>query len=203
MVPLSMPLFVGEVWTLQDAHTWGLCSLSTRLWWTISGIHWWHWSPKSLRNPEVVRRQKKFKGEYVTKTPPAPITILPSVKSPTNVQHELVLLSSTAHWQNKIRRKEVPKTKKATNRCTQCKLDSRPDSFTKFVCVGCGYLPLCNPASKRKIKGNCFEKYHRAKKIAIMQGQRELAKQLEELDWCVFVFFLWSAIFVLFANYTR
>ena len=141
-----------------------------------------HWGPNSLRPPEVIRRQKKFKGTYVNQTPPAPVPIIPTIKSPTNVKHELVLLSSTTHWQNKIRRKEVPKNKKASLRCVQCKAEGRPDSFSKFVCLGCGYVPLCNDETKRKIKHNCFHRYHVLKKVQVMQGQRELAKMIEEVD---------------------
>ena len=143
-----------------------------------------HWGPKSLQSPDVVRRQKKFKGKYQAKTPPTPITIVPPVKSPTfhSVKHELLLLSKTAHWQNQVRRKEIPKTKRASLRCVQCRKDGRPNIFTKWVCAGCSYLPLCNPKWKRKVKANCFERYHAIKKIAILQGQRELAKQLEEVS---------------------
>ena len=144
--------------------------------------HCWDLGAKSPQSPDAHRRTKNVKGRYAQKTSPTPITLIPTVKSPTSVQHELVLLSKTSHWQNKIRRKEVPKNKKASARCVQCKLEGRPNSFSKFVCLGCGYLPLCHPKWKRKLKHNCFQRYHAAKKIAIMQGQRELAKQLEEVD---------------------
>ena len=40
----------------------------------------------------------------------------------------------------------------------------------------------CNPKLKRKVKHNCYQRYHPVKKISIMQGQRELAKKLEEVD---------------------
>jgi len=140
------------------------------------------WGAKSLLSPDVVRKTAKQKGRRAPKTPPTPITLIPTVKSPTGVQHELVLLSETAHWKNMIRRKEVPKNKKASHRCWQCKKEGRRNSFTKFVCVGCGYLPLCNPKWKRKVKQNCFQQYHAVKRISIMQGQRELARKLEEVD---------------------
>ena len=41
---------------------------------------------------------------------------------------------------------------------------------------------MCHPKWKRKVKHNCFQRFHAAKKISIMQGQRELAKKLEEVD---------------------
>ena len=140
------------------------------------------WGAKSLLSPDVARRTHKIKGKHAPKTPPKPITLIPTVKSPTGVKHELVLLSETAHWQNMIRRKEIPKKKKPSHRCVQCKQEGRRNSFTKFVCLGCGYLPLCNPKWKRKVKHNCYQQYRAVKKISIMQGQRELAKKLEEVD---------------------
>ena len=135
-----------------------------------------------MQSPDVLRRQKKFKGRYTAKTPPTPITIVPAVKSPSNVQHELVLYSKTARFQNMIRRKELPKSNKAQMRCVQCKKEGRKDVATKWVCMGCGYLPLCNAMTKRKMHHDCFKKYHAAKKVAIMQGQCELARQMEEVD---------------------
>ena len=141
-----------------------------------------HWGARSLQSPDVIRRVKKFKGRYAAKTPPTPITIVPAVKSPTNVTHELVLFKTTAKYQNMIRRKELPKTNRAQTRCVQCRTEGRKDVFTKWVCMGCGYLPLCNAKTKRKVHYDCFKKYHAAKKLAIMQGQRELSRQLEEVD---------------------
>ena len=41
---------------------------------------------------------------------------------------------------------------------------------------------LCNPKWMRKVHHNCFQKYHAVKKIAVTQGQHELAKKLEEVD---------------------
>ena len=123
-----------------------------------------------------------MKGKYVNKTPPTPVTIVPTVKSPTGVKHELVLLNKTTMHQNMIRRKEIKPTAKADKRCVQCKLEGRPNVFTKWVCLGCGYVPLCNPKWKRKVHHNCFQKYHAVKKIQVLQGQRELAKKLEEVD---------------------
>ena len=141
-----------------------------------------HWGARSLQSPEVIRRVKKFKGRYAAKTPPTPVTIVPVVKSPTNVTHELVLFKTTAKYLNMIRRKELPKTNRAQTRCVQCRTEGRKDVFTKWVCMGCGYLPLCNAKTKRKVHYDCFKKYHAAKKLAIMQGQRELSRQLEEVD---------------------
>ena len=140
-----------------------------------------HWGARSLQSPDVTRRQKKFKGKYVNKTPPTPVTIIPTVKSPTGVTHELVLLNKTALHQNMIRRKEVKPNAKAEKRCVQCKKDGRQNVFTKWVCLGCGYIPLCNPKWKRKVH-HILQKYHASKKISLMQGQRELAKKLEEVD---------------------
>ena len=107
-----------------------------------------HWGARSLKSPDVLRRQKKFKGRYTTKTPPTPITIVAAVKSPSNVTHELVLYAKTTRYQNMIRRKELPKSNKAQMRCVQCRKEGRKDVFTKWVCMGCAYLPLCNALTK-------------------------------------------------------
>ena len=85
-------------------------------------------------------------------------------------------------WLNKIRRKEIKANAKANKRCVQCKLDGKPDSFTKWVCLGCGYIYLCNAKTKRKGNQDCFAKYHQSQKIHILQGQRELAHQLGLVD---------------------
>ena len=90
-----------------------------------------HWGARSLQSPDVTRRQKKFKGKYVNKTPPTPVTIIPTVKSPTGVTHELVLLNKTALHQNMIRRKEVKPNAKAEKRCVQCKKDGRQNMFSR------------------------------------------------------------------------
>jgi len=140
------------------------------------------WGPKSLMAPEVSRRlARKSPGKH-TYSPKNPIVMLPKVQSPGNVKHELVVMSKTKMWLNKIRRKEIKANAKANKRCVQCKLDGKPDSFTKWVCLGCGYIYLCNAKTKRKGNQDCFAKYHQSQKIHILQGQRELARQLELVD---------------------
>ena len=67
-------------------------------------------------------------------------------------------------------------------------LKGRQNVFTKWLCLGCGYVPLCNPKWMRKVHHNCFQKYHAVKKISVTQGQHELAKKLEEFDWLLFCF---------------
>ena len=115
-------------------------------------------------------------------SPKNPIVMIPKLQSPGDVKHELVVMSKMKLWLNKIRRREIKPNAKANKRCVQCKIDGHPDSFTKWVCLGCGYVYLCTPLTKRKAKQNCFTKYHNAKKIDVLQGQRELARQLELVD---------------------
>jgi len=69
-----------------------------------------------------------------------------------------------------------------TNSPQSVYLKGRQNVFTKWLCLGCGYVPLCNPKWMRKVHHNCFQKYHAEKKISVTQGQHELAKKLEEVD---------------------
>ena len=92
-----------------------------------------HWGARSLQSPDVIRREKKFKGRYTAKTPPTPITIVPAVKSPTNVTHELVLFKGTTKYQNMIRRKELPKTNRAQTRCVAAAKVEKMFSLNGFV----------------------------------------------------------------------
>jgi len=133
----------------------------------------WALGSSQLAIPRCDTQGEEVQRSLHCKKPPTPIT---------NVTHELVLFKSTAKYQNMIRRKELPKTNRAQTRCVQCRTEGRKDVFTKWVCMGCGYLPLCNAKTKRKVHYDCFKKYHAAKKLAIMQGQRELSRQLEEVD---------------------
>ena len=140
------------------------------------------WGPKSLMSADVSRRlARKSPGKH-SRSPRNPIVMMPKVQSPGDVKHELVVMSKTRHWMNKVRRREIKPNAKANKRCVQCRQDGRPDSFTKWVCLGCGYTYLCNPKTKRKTTQNCFLKFHNAKKIDVLQGQRELARHLELVD---------------------
>ena len=85
------------------------------------------WGPKALQCPEVSRRISKSLLKHKRgQTPPAPIVMMPKVSyspSVTTVRHELVVLSKTQYWQNKLRRKEVSKHQRAGKRCVQCRKD--------------------------------------------------------------------------------
>ena len=90
---------------------------------------------------------------------------------------------TTLH-QNMIWRKELKPDSKAEKRCVQCKVDGSQNVFTKWVCLGCGYVPLCNPKWKRNVHHNCFQKCHAAKTRSVLQGQCEIEKNLKKLiDW--------------------
>ena len=136
------------------------------------------WGAMALRDPVNLRRQK-LTPEITTKTPPRPIIMVPKLQSPGQVQHELVVLSKTKFWQNKIRRREVAANKRANTRCVYCRQQGHKDSFTKWACVGCGFTPLCNVKTKRKYKQDCFLKYHEQMKLEVFIGQKEIAREVE------------------------
>ena len=75
-----------------------------------------------------------------------------------------------------------------TNSPQSVYLKGRQNVLPKWLCLGCAYVPLCNPKWMRKVHHNCFQKYHAVKKISVTQGQHELAKKLEEVDWLLFCF---------------
>jgi len=134
------------------------------------------WGAAALRDPVAKPRQR---AEKAIKSPPKPIVMMPKITSPTQVKHELVVLTKTKYWQNKVRRREFANNKKANKRCVYCRQEGRKDSFTKWVCAGCGFIPLCNVKTKRTYKQDCFSKYHEQLKIEVIIGQRELARAVE------------------------
>ena len=79
------------------------------------------WGPKALQSPEVSRRVAAILRKHKSgQAPPAPVVLMPEVNvSPTiaTVRHELVILSKTSNWQNKLRRMEVKKNEKPNKRC--------------------------------------------------------------------------------------
>ena len=133
------------------------------------------WGPKSLVSAEVSKRVSRKSPGKQAFSPKHPIVMLPKLQSPGDVKHELVVMSKTKQWLNKVRRREIKPNAKANKRCVQCKIDGRPDSFTKWVCLGCGYVYLCNPKTKRKATQNCFMKYHHhAKKLDVKAKEKSL-----------------------------
>ena len=126
----------------------------------------------------------------------------------TSVKHELVVLTKATYWQNKIRRREIKANKRANFRCVYCRKQGRKDLFTKWVCVGCAFLPLCKNKTKRTVnKQDSFRKYHDEMKIDLLLGQKEIASTVEMTLLCsVALLFLeteyccmWTCL-VLFTN---
>ena len=136
------------------------------------------WGALATRDPITAARNKKTPSPA---TPPHPIVMLPKVTSPGNVKHELVVLSKTKYWQNKIRRREVKANTRGNTRCVYCRKQGRKDQFTKWACAGCGFVPLCNTKTKRKQSQDCFKRYHEERKINILIGQKEILRQTELL----------------------
>ena len=136
------------------------------------------WGAVALREPVVMPRAKK---EYTRKSPIKPIVMMPKVTSPTLLKHELVVVTKTEFWKKQVRRRLIKGTKKGFKRCVFCRQEGRKDSFTKWVCTGCGFLPLCNVKTKRTSKQDCFTTYHQQMKIQVLLGQKEVARAVEML----------------------
>ena len=136
------------------------------------------WGPNALKDPVLKPRARK---DQTPKSPNKPIVMMPKITSPTQVKHELVVLTKTKFWQNKLRRREIKSNKRANKRCVYCRQEGRKDSFTKWVCAGCGFVPLCNIKTKRSIKQDCFRKYHEQLRIEVLIGQREVKRATELL----------------------
>ena len=134
------------------------------------------WGAVALQDPVSIRRLKQTISPA---TPPHPIIMMPKITSPGQVKHELVVLAKTKFWQNKIRRREIKSNTRANSRCVYCLKQGRKDSFTKWACAGCSFVPLCNTKTKRKQNEDCFRKHHETRKIDILIGQKELARQME------------------------
>ena len=134
------------------------------------------WGALAFREPASIRKLKQTPSPS---TPPHPIIMLPKVTSPGQVKHELVVLAKTKFWQNKVRRREVKSNTRANSRCVFCLKQGRKNSFTKWACAGCGFLPLCNLKTKRKQNEDCFRKHHELRKLDILIGQKELSRQIE------------------------
>ena len=137
------------------------------------------WGAVAFRDP-AYKPKRTPTTPATAATPPRPIVMMPKITSPGQVKHELVVLTKTTYWQNKIRRREIKANKRANSRCVHCRKQGRKDSFTKWVCVGCQFVPLCNSKTKRSVnKQDCFAKYHQDMKINIVLGQKELIKEVE------------------------
>ena len=122
------------------------------------------WGALAFREPVSIRRLKQTPSPA---TPPHPIIMMSKITSPGQVKHELVVLAKTKFWQNKVRRREVKSNRRANSRCVYCLKQGRKNSFTKWACAGCGFVPLSNLKTKRKQDEDCFRKHH------VMIGQKE------------------------------
>jgi hypothetical protein len=158
------------------------------------------WGAVAFRDP-VYKPKRTPATPATAATPPRPIVMMPKITSPGQVKHELVVLTKTTYWQNKIRRREIKANKRANSRCVYCRKQGRKDSFTKWVCVGSQFIPICNSKTKRSVnKQDCFAKYHHEMKINIVLGQKELIKEVELTKYLLiteFDFFVTIDIFVI------